>query len=113
MKITTEFLTTKGACSEGAAWFAGRYGAEAEYQAVLDTLASEGRMVWASWLLRAAGPASEVREIDGDLVGAHVAFAGHLIVRGGIVVRGSLLAGGEITAGGGIRADGGITAGGG
>lgn len=50
MKLTLELARSKHACADGLAWFESTFGAEADYQLVLDTLAENNRLEWVSWL---------------------------------------------------------------
>ena len=49
MKITTEWLTQKHACSQGIAWFAAQ--PESDGAAVMKKLIAEDRSDWANWLI--------------------------------------------------------------
>ena len=114
MRITTEWLKEQGGCGDVAVWFSGRYpdpAGEAEYQEVLNALASECREEWSLWLIEHAGPTQDMTEIQGDLiVEGGISIAGFLHVTGKIVCK-FLQAGRGIKAGDGIEAGWGIKAG--
>ena len=113
MKITTEWLEEKRACKARLTWFDEHFPkGEADYQAVLDALAEENRLDYATWLFDAAGPLDTVMEIDGDLeVEGSFFFAGAVKITGTLKAGFSIRLGRGISAGCGISAGRGISAG--
>lgn len=76
MKLTLEFLKAKRACADGLSWFEKNFGLESDYQVVLNLLAKEGLVVWASgieagWGIK-AGSGIEAGEDFGVYCGLRV-----------------------------------------
>ena len=72
MKITMDFVKSKGACAEGIRYFKEKFGGEGEYQEILDKLADEGNVPWASWLIGAVGAVNAQIVVEGDLKNDYV-----------------------------------------
>ena len=112
MKITTQLLQEKKACSRGIEKFVEHFpSGEAEYQEVLDKLAELNDASNANWLLKKLGKTDAVLEINGNVERASLFYAGSIKVTGSIKVDFCLIAGDGIEAGRGIEAGCGIKAG--
>ena len=112
MKITTELLKEKQACTEGVEKFIEHFpSGEAEYQDVLDKLAELNDTSNADWLLKTIGKTDAVLELDGNVERASLFFAGSIKVTGFLKVDFHLVAGSGIEAVDGIEAGCGIKAG--
>jgi len=80
MKITKDMLRAWHACRDGYEWFLRHYpDGEADYQAVLDALATANRPSDAHWLMDHAGrDETAVLEVDAIADTKHLFFAGQI-----------------------------------
>ena len=116
MKITKEMLIAKSACISGQTWFLDHFpSGAADYQEVMDALASENRRMYAEWLVRtfslvySSHTATKLKGlsdanmfiagdavVDGDLERCNIIVAGSLTVEGAIVSAANILVAGRL-----------------
>lgn len=117
MKITSDWLESKGACKDGISWFEEHFWGEVECQDVLNKLAEINKTYWAQWLVKKAGKSEKVMVCEDLSSDKSIFFLGSIRAEGSIscfnlVAGGDVRAGGDVDAGGDVMAGGHVDAGG-